>query len=287
MLGFYLQGGANIRKIREETNTRFDLPPLAEGRCKTEAEIILITGRKENCEAARDRLLNLQNSVADVVEIDVMIPSKFHQSLIGAGGKVIQSISDDCGGVHIKFPDSKTKSDRVQVMGPKDMVDKAKNILVDLSKDKEISGYTEILIAKPQHHRFLIGKSGANIKKIREATNARIVFPGSMDQQDAITIIGKKESVLAAKQQLMDIIKELEKTVEIDMNIEPQYHRHFVLRRGEILRQLSDELGGVSVSFPKVGSNSSKVIIKGILVIFIICLCYLICLAWVIPPLRD
>ncbi|XP_021963131.1 vigilin isoform X2 [Folsomia candida] len=258
------KGGANIRKIREETNTRFDLPPLAEGKSKTEAEIIVITGRKENCEAARDRLLSLQNSVADVVEIDVMIPSKFHNSLIGVGGKVIQSISDDCGGVHIKFPDSKTKSDRVQVMGPKDMVEKAKNILVDLSKDKEISGHVEILIAKPQHHKFLIGKSGANIKKIRESTNARIVFPGSSEgNQEAITIIGKKENVANAKQQLMDIIKDLEKTVESEMTVDPQYHRHFVLRRGEILRQIADEFGGVSVSFPKVGSNSSKVIIKG------------------------
>lgn len=200
--------------------------------------------------------------MADVVEIDVMIPSKFHNSLIGVGGKVIQSISDDCGGVHIKFPDSKTKSDRVQVMGvsnyyqkniqylnsiimnyykylniitilqPKDMVEKAKNILVDLSKDKEISGHVEILIAKPQHHKFLIGKSGANIKKvwntflsssiwftfiynviyvlisqIRESTNARIVFPGSSEgNQEAITIIGKKENVANAKQQLMDVI---------------------------------------------------------------------------------
>jgi hypothetical protein len=57
------KGGANIRKIREETNTRFDLPPLIEGKSKTEAEIIVITGKKEHCEAARDRLLNLQNSV--------------------------------------------------------------------------------------------------------------------------------------------------------------------------------------------------------------------------------
>jgi rRNA processing protein Krr1/Pno1 len=193
-----------------------------------------------------------------------MIPSKFHNSLIGHGGKVIQSISDDCGGVHIKFPDSKTKSDRVSVMGPKDMVEKAKNILVDLSKDKEISGFTDTLVAKPQHHKFLIGKSGGNIKKIRDSTSTRIVFPSSIDpNQELITIIGRKENVAAAKQQLVDIIKDLEKTVESEMNVEPQYHRHFVLRRGEILRQLSDELGGVSVSFPKVGSTSSKVVIKG------------------------
>jgi transcription antitermination factor NusA-like protein len=258
------KGGANIRKIREETSTRFDLPPLIESKSKTDAEIIVITGKKENCEAARDRLLKLQNSVADVVEVDVMIPSKFHNALIGAGGKVIQSISDDCGGVHIKFPDSKSKSDRVTVMGPKDMVDKARNILTELSKDKEAHGYTETLVAKPQHHKFLIGKSGSNIRKIRDSTGARIVFPVSADSsQDTITIIGKKENVINAKQQLVDIIKELEKTVEAEMNVDPQYHRHFVLRRGEILRQLSDELGGVAVSFPKQGSNSSKVVVKG------------------------
>jgi len=258
------KGGANIRKIREETNTRFDLPPLAEGKSKTEAEIIVITGKKEHCEAARDRLLNLQNSVADVVEIDVMIPSKFHNSLIGSGGKFIQSISEDCGGVHIKFPDAKAKSDRVTVMGPKDMVDKAKNVLLDLSRDKEVSGYTETIQAKAQHHKFLIGRSGANIKKIREATQARIIFPNEGDPHpDTITIIGKKENVLGAKQQLMDMLKDLDKVVESEVSVDPQYHRHFVLRRGEILRQISDELGGVAISFPKAGTNSTRVTLKG------------------------
>jgi transcription antitermination factor NusA-like protein len=100
------------------------------------------------------------------VEIDVIIPSKFHNSLIGAGGKFIQSISEDCGGVHIKFPDAKAKSDRVTLIGPKDMVEKAKNTLVELSRDKEVSGYTETIQAKPQHHKFLIGKNGANIRKV-------------------------------------------------------------------------------------------------------------------------
>ena len=36
--------------------------------------------------------------------VDVIIPSKIHNMMIGAGGKLIQSISDDCGGVAIKFP---------------------------------------------------------------------------------------------------------------------------------------------------------------------------------------
>jgi hypothetical protein len=42
--------------------------------------------------------------------------------------------------------------------------------------------------------------------QIREATSARIIFPNDGDANpDMITIIGKKENVLNAKQQLLDV----------------------------------------------------------------------------------
>jgi len=52
------KGGANIRKIREETSTRIDLPP--EG---SESDMIVITGRKEDVEKARDRILKIQSEL--------------------------------------------------------------------------------------------------------------------------------------------------------------------------------------------------------------------------------
>lgn len=64
--------------------------------------------------------------------------------------------------------------------------------------------------AKAQHHKFLIGKNGANIKKIRDSTGARIVFPSNNDEdREIITIIGKKEAVEEAKAQLEAYIKEI------------------------------------------------------------------------------
>lgn len=78
-----------------------------------------------------------------------------------------------------------------------------------------------------------------------------------------ITLIGKKESVQAAKKELSDMLKDLDKVTESEMSVEPQFHRHFVLRRGEVLRHIADELGGVSISFPKAGTNSSRVVLKG------------------------
>ena len=51
--------------------------------------------------------------------------------------------------------------------------------------------------------------------------------------------------------------------VEAETTVDPKYHRHFVARRGEVLRQIADDYGGVIVSFPRSGVNSNKVLIKG------------------------
>lgn len=47
------------------------------------------------------------------------------------------------------------------------------------------------------------------------------------------------------------------------MLIDPKHHRYFVARRGQVLRDIADEYGGVMVSFPRTGSQSDKVTLKG------------------------
>ena len=84
--------------------------------------------------------------------------------MIGAGGKLIQSISDDCGGVAIKFPGilsclftffkkiclftfffvnnsiaPDAHSDKVTIRGPKEDVEKAKNMLMELSNERQLN----------------------------------------------------------------------------------------------------------------------------------------------------
>ena len=51
--------------------------------------------------------------------------------------------------------------------------------------------------------------------------------------------------------------------MEAVITVDPKFHRHFVIRRGEVLRHIGDEYGGVAVSFPRSGTNSDKVTIKG------------------------
>jgi len=63
-------------------------------------------------------------------------------------------------GVTIKFPAEGSGSDKVSIRGPKDCVSKAKQHLVDLSNEKQLNGFSVEVKARPELHRFLIGKSG-------------------------------------------------------------------------------------------------------------------------------
>jgi len=251
--------GGNISKIREETGTQIELPTE-----NSDSDIITIVGRKADCEKARTLIRAIEKEQADIVEEYITISAKHHNSLIGAKGRLIRSIIDDCGQVQIHFPQGSAKSDEVHIRGPAANVAKAKEQLVALAEQKELTGFTAEVHCKPELHRFLIGKSGSSIKKVREETDTRVIFPNTNDEdRSSITIIGKQADVEKAKALLEEQISGLENTTEIEMNIDQKYHKYFVARRGKILRDIADEFGGVSVSFPRIGEESTIVRIKG------------------------
>lgn len=79
-----------------------------------------------------------------------------------------------------------------------------------VSTIQEEASYSEEIHCNPEYHRFLIGRGGANIRKVREETRARIVFPSARDDdQTLITVIGTKTAVNEAKVKLEALIKEL------------------------------------------------------------------------------
>lgn len=55
---------------------------------------------------------------------------------------------------------------KVTIRGPKGDVERAQKLLTDLAKDKEVNLHEDTVIAKPEFHRFLIGKGGAKINKV-------------------------------------------------------------------------------------------------------------------------
>ena len=55
------KGGATLRKIREETDTKIDLPGES-----NESDVIVITGKKENVQKARARILDIEKEMVCV-----------------------------------------------------------------------------------------------------------------------------------------------------------------------------------------------------------------------------
>lgn len=72
----------------------------------------------------------------NIKEVSVEIPHKLHNSLIGAKGRLIRAIMEECGGVNVRFPPEGSKSDKVTIRGPKDDVENAKKQLMDLASEK-------------------------------------------------------------------------------------------------------------------------------------------------------
>lgn len=71
--------------------------------------------------------------------------------------------------------------------------------------------------------RFLIGRNGSNIRKIRELTGARIVFPSDSEanntkERDVITIVGREDAVKKAREELELRIKELVSEILVFIN---------------------------------------------------------------------
>uniref|UniRef100_H2ZHB2 K Homology domain-containing protein n=1 Tax=Ciona savignyi TaxID=51511 RepID=H2ZHB2_CIOSA len=265
------KGGANIRKIREETNTQIDLPKE-----DSENEVIVITGKKADCQKARKLIRAIEQEQANIVEELVNINPQLHNQLIGAKGRLIRSLMEDYGGnVQIHFPTGTSGSDKVTIRGPKEDVEKAKGQLMQIAKQKELASFTKELKCKAELHRFLIGRGGATIKKVRDETGARIIFPASNDtDKETITVMGKQADVETACRILEEKIKSMvihfipfsipfENIIEIETEIDQKHHKYFVARRGAVLRDIADEFGGVTVSFPRIGDQSSTVRIKG------------------------
>lgn len=73
---------------------------------------------------------------ANITELEVSIPSKLHNSLIGSKGRFVRSIMEECGGVHIHFPTEGSGIDAVTIRGPAEEVEKAKKQLLFLAEEK-------------------------------------------------------------------------------------------------------------------------------------------------------
>lgn len=139
----------------------------------------------------------------------MIIEQRLHKNIIGQKGENVREIRDKFAQVQISFPEAGSKSEIVTLRGPREDVDKCHTHMLKLVKDLQASSHRiEVPIFK-RFHGNIIGRNGANIKKIKEETNTQIEIPAENSTSDVIVVTGYKDKAEKAKEMILKIQSEL------------------------------------------------------------------------------
>uniref|UniRef100_A0A8D3E052 Vigilin n=1 Tax=Scophthalmus maximus TaxID=52904 RepID=A0A8D3E052_SCOMX len=252
------KNGANINRIKEQYKVSVRIPQDSE-----RSGLVRIEGDPKGVQLARRELMEMVHRMENERTKDLIVEQKFHRTIIGQKGEKIKEVRDKFPEVIINFPDPAQKSDIVQLRGPKNEVEKCAKFLQKIIADLIENSFSLSVPIFKQFHKNIIGKGGANIKKIREETNTKIDLPTENSNSEMIVITGKKSNCEAARERILSIQRELANIKETEVTIPAKLHNSLIGSKGCLVRSIMEDCGGVHIHFPSEGSGSDKVTIRG------------------------
>merc|ERR1711971_349794 len=215
-------------------------------------EIIRISGKKDNCEAAAQALKALVP-----INIEVEAPYEFHRFIIGKKGDGVRALIN-LHDVNIKVPSAEEQSNTIVVTGAPANVENAKVDLHDRVKDleaekadKELKSFDIQLDIKPEYHPKIIGRKGAVITKLRMDYRVNIQLPKKDDPEASIiTITGYEKDANEAKIAIQKIVGDFENLVKEEVFITARVHSMIIGRRGATIRKIMQDFD-VDIKMPR------------------------------------
>ncbi|KAF8578707.1 SCP160 protein [Ramaria rubella] len=285
--------GSGVNKLREQLGVRLDFndepdDKEKEGKKKkapAQKSKVKITGRKENVEEAKRRILGHVEKLADETSEILRIPRQYHSSIIGQSGKYVMRLEDKYS-VKITFPrDSdehaeagksreNLKTDEVLVKGGKKGVAGAKAEIMDAVEFEKESNNTLKFTVPTRAVARILGKGGASINEIKNETDAQIDIDKASEDASPfanVTLRGTKKSIAAAKAAIMAIADSVGDEITVTVTIESKFHRSLIGAGGQGLRDLVAKCGGPAdtkvqaglIHFPRQGEPTDEVRLRG------------------------
>jgi len=261
------KGGSKVQQIQSDCNVEIKFPdrnsdpenvPEQNGDGINVSAIIHVTGRPENCERAKQALLD---QVPVVVEVE--IPFEMHRIIIGQRGKDVRDLmrSHD---VNITVPPPEEHSNTIVIVGSPKSAAAAKEELLEKKAEWEARSFEVKIQVDPEFHPKIIGRKGAVISEIRKKYDVVIQLPKKEDpDEDVITITGVEEKALAARDEILKIVNDLKALVKEDVEIDHRVHSRIIGARGKNVRDIMKDFK-VEIRFPRAGdSNPDLVTISG------------------------
>ncbi|KAG8886137.1 hypothetical protein FRB97_007175 [Tulasnella sp. 331] len=229
---------------------------------------VKITGRKENVEEAKKQILAQADETMEVVRI----PRQYHPGLIGTGGKYVIRLEEKYG-VKITFarepaedaqdhnggghrPRENLKSDEVLIKGGKKGVASTKAELLEAVEFEKANNQTLTFTVPTKSISRIVGKGGASINEIKDNTGAQIDIDRAEDSSagtSTITVRGDASATKDAKAAILAVASEVGEETSETIYIENRYHRNFIGKGGETLRELIAKVGGPMDSKQQAG----------------------------------
>ncbi|VDC07722.1 unnamed protein product [Peniophora sp. CBMAI 1063] len=268
--------GSAVNKLRDTLGVKVDFDDGDDGKKKKAKTHTKITGRKENVEEAKRRILAQVEKFADEAQETLKIPVQYHAGLIGEKGKYVIRLEEKYG-VKITFPRESgeageggrtretLKADEVLIKGGRKGVSHAKSELLDAVEfEKENNNVAKFTIPSKAIPRIL-GKSGATINEIKDESGAIIDLDKSEEASGTagITLRGSKTAIATAKKAILAIAEQAADEITVTLNIEARFHRSLIGPGGSGLKELITRCGGPSepraqaglVRFPRQGEE--------------------------------
>ncbi|KIJ49616.1 hypothetical protein M422DRAFT_205079 [Sphaerobolus stellatus SS14] len=287
--------GSGVNRLRDTLGVKVDFNDEAEekekdgkkkkGSSAQPKSKVKITGRKENVEEAKRRILAQVERIADETSEILRIPRQFHASIIGQNGKYVIRLEEKYS-VKITFPRSEggdegktrenLKSDEVLVKGGKKGVAGAKAEIMDAVEFEKESNHTLTFTIPVRTVARVLGKSGASINEIKDNTGAQIDIDKATEDPSPkavanVTLRGTKKAIAAAKEAILAISDSIQDEVTVTIKIESKFHRSLIGAGGQGLRELIARCGGPAdnrsqaglIHFPKQGEPADEVRLRG------------------------
>ncbi|KAF9180982.1 hypothetical protein BGZ51_005769 [Haplosporangium sp. Z 767] len=282
------KGGANINKLTEQFQVKFDLNDRAAGaddsknkkKSATDMMEVTIQGVKKNVETAKETILKMVEQIADATVAKLNIPVGHHSALIGTKGHYVRRLEEKYG-VRIQFPkvadleddEDKSKLNVVMVSGGKKGVQGAKEELLELYEYEKENNNTLEMVVEPKVLPHIVGRSGAKINEIQESTQTRIDIRRSSDTEGKaesvrLVISGTKAGLKQAQKAIQDIVEAQKSQVEELVPIDNKHHKILIGQGGSTLREIIAKAGGPAEMSAQAGlvkfqSNNNAVLLKG------------------------
>ncbi|XP_075469059.1 protein bicaudal C homolog 1 isoform X2 [Ascaphus truei] len=251
------KGGNNIKKVMEETGCHIHFPDSNRNLQAEKSNQVSIAGQPAGVESARVRIRELLPLVL-MFELPV---AGILQPIPDTNSPAIQHISQTYN-ITVSFKQrSRMYGATVIVRGSQNNTSAVKEgtalLLEHLagSLASAIPVSTQLDIAA-QHHLFMMGRNGCNIKHIMQRTGAQIHFPdpNNPSKKSTVYLQGTIESVCLARQYLMGCLPlVLMFDMKEEIEVEPQY-----------ITQLMEQLDVFISIKPKPKQPSKSVIVKSV-----------------------